>query len=255
MAVFSRLRTLVRLARHGEWQTVRANLERRTLPKALWFRNRLALVRLSRAPRGSHLPLDHVRVREITVEDVDRLQEIRPRSDRYAGPFRAGHLGFIAEVDGRPAGFVWFVPGGVHRSRVNLYEIDLGDTGAYSYGVEVKPEFRMKGVIVKLWAEAYRGLVERGIHTVFAAIPTENELSVNTHSKLGFEVEHDVSVFRMLGVSGHVSRSPRGGGERRGWGRFVWPHRRESVHERSAVGSARTSRSLARAIAAKEGSP
>jgi L-amino acid N-acyltransferase YncA len=215
-----RLSTLRELARARRWGDLRLALWTATLPKFLFFYNVFVFVRLLEV-KSTRLKMDHVEVREATREDLDDLRQVRDRAKGYDASFEAGHRCFLARVKGRPAAFLWFVTGETHRSGPNRYEIVLGPRSCYSYGVEVHKDFRLGGAILKLWIEAVRALRERGIETVYGAIPEQNHASVRTHLRLGFEQRARFAVLSVLGITVHRFED-EGGRRRFGFGGIRW---------------------------------
>ncbi len=195
-----RIATFVNLLRTGRWGDLRANLQRRTFPRRVFFHNKLVFCRLVDMP-PLRIRLDHVEVRPATPEDIPLLQQIRPRSSGYEEAFGKNHACFIAISGDRPAAYSWYICGGVHSSPTNGYEIELGEQACYSYGIEVHPDFRMKGAMIKLWHDSVRMLSERGFQKTYAAIPEENQLSVKSHTRMGFEPLFTFTVSRFLGIS------------------------------------------------------
>lgn len=208
--------TALRLLRERRWEDLRRAMRHRALPKWLWFRTELLIVLLGDL-KTVPLDLSHVHVRPAHEADIPLLQQIRAREDAYRPAFARGDLCTLALVGERPAAMAWFDPRDVHASPVNGYELVVGPEGCYSYGIEVHPDFRLVGAIFKLWEESVRWLDEQGLRSVYAAIPTDNPLSIRSHTRLGFVPLARFSTTRCLGTRRH-RLEPEEGERRSGWG-------------------------------------
>lgn len=213
-----RIQTFFRLLVTRDWTQLSLVLRTRFLPKFLFSKYDIVFVRLERV-RVPGLSLDFIATRSVRPADVPLLQQVKERSDRFRSAFEAGDQGFLSMVGERPAAYMWFEIARIHRSPPNCYEFDLGDDAAWSYGVEVHPDFRMKGALVKMWADAVAALNARGIRRIYAGIPKDNQLSVQSHTRLGFQVLYEYTVTRVLGFDWYRIRTTDGR-MRRGFGWF-----------------------------------
>lgn len=210
----NRLVTSLRLLRRDRRDQLRALLERGLLPWSTWRRNRLVFVRC-RAVKPLSRPLDHIRVRWGGPEDLRLLQALRPRHDDprhegYGDQFRAGRLLVVGESGGEPVSCNWLDVSGCHASPANAYRFHFGPGSAWAFGMEVAPRFRLSGAFPKHWAELFRLLGERGIHTVYGAIQADNPRSLGSHLRLGFEILGTYSMVRVLGLVRYRVLGPDG---------------------------------------------
>ncbi|RMG48174.1 MAG: GNAT family N-acetyltransferase [Acidobacteria bacterium] len=201
--VLRRAATLARLVRERRWRDLRVALERSTFPKGLFFVTRLVFCRMTEVAVPP-IPLPHFDVREATPADEPLLQQVRARRRGYAPQFEAGHVCFLVMAGNRPAAYGWYECGGIHVSRPNGYTFDMGPHGCWSYAIEVHPEFRLKGALIKLWTEAVPRLRSRGVRAIYTSMPSdENLISLKSHQRLGFEIFCRLTVVRLAGVTWH----------------------------------------------------
>jgi len=203
------LSTLVRLAREGKREELKALVTRGLLPAWAFRANELVIVRLTR-PRPLPRALPHVAIRPAGPADEPLFQAIRPRKGGYGVNFERGSLAFLGEVSGEPAAFGWFELGERHRSKTNGYSFALGPGAAWAWGIEVEPRFRLSGIFHKYWVESLPLLAARGVSEVLGSIQADNPLSINSHRRLGFELLYTLRVVRAAGVTWHRADSADG---------------------------------------------
>lgn len=214
-----RVGTLTRIVREKRWEALRATLERNVFPKWLFYERRLVFCCL-RDVRRPKRTLDFIRVREAMPEDEPLLHAVRDRSEGYAGNFARGDVCYLAMAGDEPAAFLWIETGRLHVSEPNRYTFDMGETGCWSYGVEVHPSYRLKGAFGKLWSDAFDLIRARGLTEIYTSMPEdENVISLRSHGQLGFEIFCRFRVSRTLGVTRHTVTWEDG---RRASGFGVW---------------------------------
>jgi GNAT superfamily N-acetyltransferase len=210
--------TAWRLARRGEWGDVSRTASRRLLPWNLFYADALRFVRL-RKVRDIPVPLDHFQVRAAGAGDLELLEALHSRGDGYREKLARGDWCFLAETAGRAAAIAWFSRDGVHVSPESGLEFRYGSDGCWSYWVEVHPDFRLRGALLKLWVGAMAQMRERGVTTVYSAIEEANQPSMRAHLRLGFEEMFELRMVRVLGMVVHRIRPPGG---RWRWGLGRW---------------------------------
>lgn len=215
------LGTLVRLAREGKRDELKALVTRGLFPAWAYRDNALAIVRL-RQPRPLPRPLPQVTIREATPADEPLFQRVRPRRGGYAVNFAKGSIAFLGEVSGEPAAFGWFELGERHLSETNGYTFALGPGAAWAWGIEVEPRFRLSGIFHKYWVETLPRLAPRGVDRVLGSIQADNPLSVNSHRRLGFELLYQFRVVRLAGMTWHRADPGEGTGLPASRGPGVW---------------------------------
>lgn len=215
------LSTLLKLARDGKRDELKALVTRGLFPAWAFRANRQVIVRLTR-PRPLPRPLPQVAIRPAGPEDEPLFQAIRPRQGGYGVNFERGSLAFLGEVAGEPAAFGWFELGERHRSRTNGYTFALGPHAAWAWGIEVEPRYRLSGIFHKYWVETLPRLAERGITEVLGSIQADNPLSINSHRRLGFELLYTLRVVRTLGLTWHRADPGEGTGLPPGRGLGPW---------------------------------
>ena len=156
------------------------------------------------------MDLSRFSVRPATLADLGRLAALHDRGDETRAKLERGDWCFLAEVDDRPAAVAWFAHDGEHRSRADGIRFRYGREGCWSYWIEVHPEFRLRGALLKLWVDSFALLRARGVTAVYSGIEEANAPSVRAHLRLGFEEIRRVQVLRLLGVALHRARRPQG---------------------------------------------
>lgn len=204
-----RARTALRLARQGDWSEFWRTSARRALPWWLFYSTDVRIVRL-RQVRVVPVDLARFRVRPATLADLGRLSTLHDRGDETRAKLASGDWCFLAEVDDRPAAVAWFAHDGEYRSRAEGIRFRYGPHGCWSYWIEVHPEFRLRGALLKLWIDSFALLRALGVTAVYSGIEESNTPSVRAHLRLGFEELHRVQMVRLLGGTLHRVRTPQG---------------------------------------------
>lgn len=200
---------------------LRAQLTRSVLPWWLLRTNEMLMMEV-RQIKPLPRPLENIQVRWGTRDDEELLQQIRQRSKPYARHFDQGCLCVIGFVDGKPASYCWFETTGTHVSRTNGYRFCYGPDGAWVFGFEIRPEFRISGIFHKHWKVAMERLAERGIHRVFGTIQADNPHSLQSHRRLGFSVLCRYKMTRVCGVIRYLIKPENGSGIEKSTGLQTW---------------------------------
>lgn len=200
-----RLGTLISMVRSKQWDGLRAVLERDLVPARLFRRNAMAIVKL-RECRPLPRPLEAAVFRWGRREDEPALQAIRPRPKGYGHQFDAGHLLFIGEFGGEVASYSWFETESPHRSKSNGYLFHYPFNAVWAFGLEVHPRFRLSGIFHKHWVEGLRLLRARGVDTVYGSVQLDNNRSIQSHFRLGFEFLWELHIMRLAGLTRHRAR-------------------------------------------------
>jgi GNAT superfamily N-acetyltransferase len=209
LPVSRRLRTALRIARDGDWSDLWRTTARQILPWWLFYATDLRIVRL-REVREVPVDLARFHVRPATLADLGKLSSLHDRGSDSRVKLEQGDWCFLAEVNGRPAAVAWFAHDGEHRSPAEGIRFHYGAQGCWSYWIEVHPEFRLRGALLKLWIDTFSLLRARGVTAVYSGIEEANRPSVRAHLRLGFEELHRVQMVRLVGGTVHRVRTPRG---------------------------------------------
>jgi len=204
-----RLRTALRLARQGNWSDFWRVTGRKAFPSWAFYATDVRIVRLRRV-REVAVDLGRFRVRPASLADLPRLSRFHDRQERTRGKLEAGDSCFLAEVDDRLAAVAWFAHDGEYWSRAEGIRFRYGREGCWSYWIEVHPEFRLRGALLKLWVDSFALLCARGVTAVYSGIEEANQASVRAHLRLGFEETHRIQMLRVLGATLHRARTPQG---------------------------------------------
>lgn len=201
---------------------LRAQLTRGVMPSWLFRTNDMLMMEV-RQVRPLPRALDNIEIRWGTREDEPLLQEVRRRALPYQRHFDEGCLSVVGFVDGQPASYCWFETNGEHRSRTNGYRFHYGPGGAWVFGFEVKPEYRISGIFHKHWLVAMELIATRQITRVFGSIQGDNPHSLNSHRRLGFKTLCRYRMRRIAGLSWHEVVPEEGSGiaPARGYGLWV----------------------------------
>jgi len=197
------------MARDGDWSQLWRTAARQTLPWWLFYTTDLRIVRM-REVRVVPVGLARFRVRPATLADLGRLAALHDRGAEARAKLEQGDWCFLAEVDERPAAVAWIAHDGEHRSRADGVRFQYGSQGCWSYWIEVHPEFRLRGALLKLWIDTFALLRLRGVTAVYSGIEESNPPSVRAHLRLGFEEIHRVQMVRVFGTTLHRARAPQG---------------------------------------------
>jgi Acetyltransferase (GNAT) family. len=106
-------------------------------------------------------------------------EEIRER-------FASGAECFVAERDGEPVAFLW-----VHRASFldaevrSRFLVEPYGKAVWDFDVYVDPRFRGSTIFWRLWQEASRILLSRGVEWSISRISAENDGSISAHRRMG----------------------------------------------------------------------
>ncbi|ANQ86412.1 hypothetical protein dqs_3391 [Azoarcus olearius] len=100
--------------------------------------------------------------------------------------FADGATCFVAENDGRFAGFLWLARDAYEEDEVRCrYELSPPERCAWDYDVYVEPEFRIGRTFSRLWEAANIHLAARGVRWSLSRISAFNPGSLAAHRRLG----------------------------------------------------------------------
>lgn len=153
-------------------------------------RIRRRVVRWGRRDKGPIQPLppiDGLSIRRVGEEDRERLCQVGPiEMDDLRERLARGDWGYLATLDGRPAGYCWIQFSGVHR--VSQAGIDRaippgenmvynGRTAEFARGQRVYPL-----ILVRILED----LFSAGHMSAWGYVNSDNEASMRGLAKLGF---------------------------------------------------------------------
>jgi ribosomal protein S18 acetylase RimI-like enzyme len=113
--------------------------------------------------------------RKLTEEDDYKRLEVFFKKE--------GNEFYVAESEGKMAGYVWF---GVSERPFSGLKV------GWIYDIEVLPEFRGKGIGEALMKHAMRISKERGYAQMGLMVNEKNKVAWSLYEKLGFETEYRV---------------------------------------------------------------
>ena len=200
--------TAAGLIRRGEWDVLGHIL----FPPSVFYRNEFHFVCLNKLQlKLPRRPIAGFSVRTAGLDDLQHLERLHARGLDYPAKMGAGELCVLAMAGEQPAAMAWFDVQSTHSSPANDFVFPVGDDGCWSYWVEVHPDFRLRGALVRLWEGSVSILQERGLRHVYSAIEESNRASMNSHGRLGFERICRYTVTRVFGRTRYVVEGVDGG--------------------------------------------
>ena len=125
------------------------------------------------------------RVRQVTPDDPIVASFPRPPSvieHRFAN----GNTCFVAENNGRFAGFLWLARNAYEEDEIRCrYELAPPECCAWDFDVYVAPEYRIGRTFARLWEAANEHLSQAGVHWSLSRISAFNRASITAHQRLG----------------------------------------------------------------------
>jgi hypothetical protein len=113
-------------------------------------------------------------VRQVAEDDPMVAIFPRPKSV-IERRFKEDTLCFVADIDGKFAGFIWLAFNYYNEDEVRCrYELINSQKSAWDYDVYVAPEFRLGRTFSRLWATANTEMSKRGIRWCFSRISVFN---------------------------------------------------------------------------------
>lgn len=126
-------------------------------------------------------------IRLITAGDP--VAEAFPRPvEVIKGRFANGNTCFVAETNGRFAGFLWLAHDAYEEDEVRCRYV-LGDPArcVWDYDVYVEPDFRIGRTFSRLWESANAHLAAQGVRWSLSRISAFNPGSLAAHRRLGIQ--------------------------------------------------------------------
>lgn len=127
------------------------------------------------------------RVRQVTPDDPIVASFPRPPSvieQRFAN----GNTCFVAENNGRFAGFLWLARNAYEEDEIRCrYELFPPEICAWDFDVYVEPEYRIGRTFARLWEAANAHLAQTGVRWSLSRISAFNASSLAAHRQLGIK--------------------------------------------------------------------
>lgn len=175
----------------------------RTLEKTTRNRMRLFKYFLVAQPVHPKPLIPESRRGAILVRIVDHIDPIvatfpRPR-EVINNRFRLGARCFVAEMNGRFAGFLWLKERCYEEDEVRcLFRPTPEDQAVWDFDVYIDPEFRLSRAFSRLWDAAYEFLRSRHYRWTTSRVSAFNSPSLKSHARLG-AVKVNWIVFLVVG--------------------------------------------------------
>lgn len=138
-----------------------------------------------------HMPGTHARpsarspVRQVHLTDPIVAAFPRPASV-IAQRFASGAACFVAENEGRFAGYLWIARDAYEEDEIRCrYELSPTESCAWDFDVFVAPEYRIGRTFARLWDAANAHLSQAGIQWSLSRISAFNRTSIAAHQRLG----------------------------------------------------------------------
>lgn len=138
------------------------------------------------ATKGSR-PSPKSTVRIVTPDDPITASFPRP-TEVIRGRFSNGNTCFVAETNGRFAGFLWLAHKAYEEDEIRCwYELEDPAHCAWDYDVYVEPDFRIGRTFSRLWESANAHLAAQGVRWSLSRISAFNPASLAAHRRLGIQ--------------------------------------------------------------------
>ena len=150
---------------------------------------RLYRYRFVAQPVGAPLRAGQSResIRSVGADDPLVAQFPRP-AHVVAKRFRMGAHCFVAERNGRFAGFLWLKEKHYPEDEVRCaYILEATDAAVWDFDVHVEPDFRLGRTFVRLWDYANGWMRENGYRWTISRISAFNRESLAAHARLGIQ--------------------------------------------------------------------
>lgn len=136
-------------------------------------------------PKKNTRPSIKSRVRQITA--ADPIIAAFPRSNAVIEQrFQSGATCFVAEHDGRFAGYLWLARDRYEEDEVRCtYTFTPPERCAWDFDVYVEPEYRIGRTFARLWDAANEHLAQVGVLWSMSRITPFNIGSIAAHQRLG----------------------------------------------------------------------
>jgi hypothetical protein len=126
----------------------------------------------------------------ITVRMVDQTDPIVATFPRplevIAKRFRSGARCFVAETNGRFAGFLWLQEGGYEEDEVRCLFLPIpAHQAVWDFDVYVAPEFRLSRTFSRLWDAAHEFLRAGRYRWTTSRVSAFNSTSLRSHARIG----------------------------------------------------------------------
>jgi GNAT superfamily N-acetyltransferase len=139
-----------------------------------------------------------ITIREATIADVPKMNELDDQRDLYEKQLKGGDIGFIAESDNRIVGMKWIRLSSEDVIKQDEYLIKFPPASAISMGAYIDPRFRYSGLWINLAEEITKYARERSIKRIFCYIDGVNDRSVQTQLKYGSRIVEQIVYVRLL---------------------------------------------------------
>jgi GNAT superfamily N-acetyltransferase len=135
-------------------------------------------------------------VNSADIPKFDRFQKFK--GGRAGEKFKAGHLCFIAEKNGKIVNYTWIA---FHEAYIDEIErkITIGPCSAYIYDEFTDPEYRGMGILPTVLMNASDYLYQNGIKEIYELVGSNNYPSLRSHQKTGSRKMGKITLLRMFG--------------------------------------------------------
>jgi GNAT superfamily N-acetyltransferase len=133
-----------------------------------------------------------------TSADMESLVRCLDKRDTYGKRFQAGDLCIAAIVDGQIIGYEWLCVGSKHVEERYGFQVRIPEDAIYAYDAYVLPEYRRKGVWLRLQGCIVDWLEKCEKKSVIAIVDYGNDLSRKAHTGYGYSPIQAVSYIRVL---------------------------------------------------------
>jgi len=139
-----------------------------------------------------------VDVRLADNTDIPRFARFQKFRGGKAGErFKAGHLCFIAEKNGKIMNYTWVA---LHDAYIDEIErkIKLSPCSAYGYDEYTDPEYRGMGILPVVLMSTSNYLFQSGTKEIYELVSSNNFPSLRSHQKVGSRKMGEITLSRLF---------------------------------------------------------
>jgi ribosomal protein S18 acetylase RimI-like enzyme len=138
-------------------------------------------------------------VRLAYSSDVPKFDRSKKFKEKAIERFKAGHLCFIAEKNGKIVNYIWVC---FHEAYIDELErkIRIGSDSAYRYDAYTYPEYRGMGIFPIVLVKAADSLFQNGIKEIYDLVSADNFSSLRSYQKIGSRKMGEITLMKLLSL-------------------------------------------------------
>ncbi|GAB1257173.1 hypothetical protein NBRC116494_16750 [Aurantivibrio plasticivorans] len=157
-------------------------------------------------------------IKIVQDKDVPQLCATFPESaELFKRRFAEGHKKcYVSLKNGEMTAHLWVTEPQMEYFNTNsLWKFYSGVTDAiWCFDGYVKPEHRMRGLFPYLMGAIRNDYLTKGYRTQFGETDANNDMSLNTHLKVGYEIIWRITIVSILGLKIYFARNEQSGNKK-----------------------------------------